>query len=80
MKPHAITVKFGPLLGSELENAARRTGRSKNAIVREAVELHLKRNAAGGTFGEIARPFRGCIQGTPKDLSSNPRYLDRFGQ
>ena len=82
MKEHAVTVKFGPALGPLLENAARATGRSKNALVREAVERHLQRHpaAAAGTFGEIARRFAGCIRGTPKDLSSNPRYLARFGR
>jgi hypothetical protein len=39
-----------------LENATRATGRSKNAIVREAVERYLQREGAGaaGTFGEVA--------------------------
>jgi hypothetical protein len=82
MKHHAVTVKFGPALGSLLENAARATGRSKNAIVREAVERHLQSEAVGaaGTFGEVAGRFSGCIRGTPKDLSSNPRYLECLGR
>jgi len=62
-----------------LESVARATGQSRNAIVREAVERHLKRQPAAGTFGEIAGRFRGCVKGTPKDLSSHPRYLERFG-
>jgi hypothetical protein len=82
MKQHAVTVKFGPALGPLLENAARVSGRSKNAIVREAVERHLQGEAAGaaGTFGEVAGRFSGFIRGSPKDLSSNPRYLERLGQ
>jgi hypothetical protein len=80
MKQHAVTVKFGRVLGPLLESAAQASGQSKNAIVRAAVERHLRRPRASGTFGEIAGRFAGCIRGTPKDLSSNPRYLERFGR
>ena len=79
MNDHSVTIKFGPVLGPLLENAARNTGRSRNAIVRDAVARHLQDQPARGTFGQIAGRFRGRIKGTPKDLASNPRYLRGFG-
>ncbi len=79
MRQHDVTIKFGPVLGPLLERTARATGRSKNAIVREAVERHLAGQCTAGTFGEIAGRFRGFIKGTPRDLSSNPKYLKTFG-
>src|SRR5215467_2007245 len=55
MKQYAVTVKFGPVLGPRLENAARATGRSRNAIVRDALERHLDR-----------RPVPWLYQGYPE--------------
>ena len=73
-------VKSDWALGPLLESAARASGRSRNPIVREAVERHNRGHHVNGTFGEIAGRFADCMCGTPKDLSSNAHYPERFGR
>ena len=57
MGKHDLTVKFGPVLGPLLERTARVTGRSKNAIVREAVERHLAAGPPRERSAKLPVPF-----------------------
>jgi hypothetical protein len=54
---------------------------SKSLVVREALEVFLKRNgrARAGSALDLAKDLAGCLSG-PGDLSSNKKYLKDFGR
>jgi hypothetical protein len=32
------------------------------------------------SFAEVAQKYIGCVEGGPEDLSTNPKYMEGFGQ
>jgi hypothetical protein len=62
------------------ESRARRT--TKSSLVRECLEKALAPPAAGGSVScyDLARDLAGSVKGLPRDLATNPRYLERFGR
>jgi Arc/MetJ-type ribon-helix-helix transcriptional regulator len=75
------TVKLPADLDRRLAERARRTRRSRSAVVRDAVTAYLKDStpAAPGSFAEAARDLIGRLDG-PADLSTNADYLGDFGR
>lgn len=75
-----ITCKIPEETGARLEEAARREGVSKSAIVRAALEDRLRRGGdrAAPTAYDLARDLCGVLRG-PGDLSSHPRHLEDLG-
>ena len=77
-----ISLKLPAGLNVRLERAARRGGRSKSEIVRAALEQFLngepkaKRQVSAL---DALRPWIGCVEG-PRDLATNPKYMEGFGQ
>jgi hypothetical protein len=61
---------------------AKRRGTSKSAIVREAMEDYfaLKGTSHSLSVGEIAKELRGCLDGGPRNLSYNKKYMEGFGK
>jgi hypothetical protein len=76
-----ITLKLSHRLAARLNGAVRRRGRSRSAVVREALEAHLEGSAqaAMGSCFDLARDLAGCLEG-PADLSTNPRRLRGYGR
>jgi hypothetical protein len=76
-----ISLKLREDLLRKLERAARRRGESKSAVVRAALEQYLNGTAAvrPGSALEAALPWVGCAEG-PGDLSTNPNYMEGFGE
>jgi hypothetical protein len=75
-----ITCKIPEKLDSELESLARRRRVSKSAIVRQALERHVRRGPkvpAPRAF-DLVKALCGTLHG-PRDLSSNPRHLEGLG-
>jgi predicted DNA-binding protein len=64
----------------EKESRARRT--TKSSLVREALEKTLASRPAGGeaTCYELAQDLAGSLKGLPRDLATNPKYLEGFGR
>ncbi len=64
----------------EAESRARRT--TKSSLVRECLEKALDARASGGkaTCYDLARDLAGSVKGLPRDLATNPKYLDGFGR
>ena len=81
MKDHRITVRFPPELHRRLKAAARRSGTRESDLVRGAVELQLAAEEDSLTAYEHAKKagLIGAVKGTTRDLSTNPKYFDGFG-
>jgi len=64
----------------EKESRARRT--TKSSLVREALEKTLATRAAGGEAScyELAQDLAGSLKGLPRDLATNPKYLEGLGR
>ena len=59
------------------------TGESESALVRRGLRLlagKVKRVKRPRSALELAGPLAGCLKGGPKDLSTNPKHLDGFGE
>jgi hypothetical protein len=64
----------------EAESRARRT--TKSSVVREALEKTLAarpRSHKASCF-DLARDLAGSVKGLPRDLATNPKYLEDFGR
>jgi hypothetical protein len=78
-----ITFKISPRTGAELKEAATSKRVSTSKYVRDLVESDLRRGKK--------KPFKsalkamldlgivGCFEG-PSDLSTNPKYMEGYGQ
>jgi hypothetical protein len=71
-----ITLKLPDGLAARVSAMARKRGVSTSAVVREALEKRLGREAEGqtGSCLDVAADLCGVLDG-PIDLSSNPRRL-----
>ena len=81
MKDQRITVRFSPEMRRRLKAAARRGGTRESDLVRSAVELQLAAEEGLLTAYEHAKKagLIGAVKGTVRDLSTNPKYFDGFG-
>jgi predicted transcriptional regulator len=77
----SLSLKLSESLAAGLAAAARKRGRTKSAIVREALEDFLANHkaAAAGSCLELAADLVGCVEG-PGDLSFNKKHLRGFGK
>ena len=64
----------------EAESRARRT--TKSSLVRECLEQALAARPPGGapTCYDLARDLAGSVKGLPRDLATNPKYLEGLGR
>jgi ribbon-helix-helix CopG family protein len=76
-----ISLKLPDDLERTLTAKAERDGTTKSALIREAIEAHLSREAGrpAGSFLELAGDLIGSLEG-PGDLSYNREYLKDFGR
>jgi hypothetical protein len=76
-----VTCKIPESLDADLEALAEREGVSKSAVLRDALDAHLRRargHPSRTAYGRLA-DLCGTLRG-PHDLSANPRYLDDLGE
>jgi predicted DNA-binding protein len=73
-----ISLKLPPSLSVRLERAARERGKSKSEVIRAALEQHLKGERPMSAL-ELAGDLVGCCEG-PADLSTNPQYMEGYGE
>ena len=75
-----MTCKIPEKLDAEIETLARRQRVSKSAIVRKALERHVRRGGTGTSprAYDLVKALCGTLHG-PRDLSSNPRHLEGLG-
>ena len=76
-----VSLKLSDALHERLAAAAARAGRSKSAVIREALERHLDGTdpATTGSVYELVSDLIGSFEG-PRDLSTNPRHLKGLGE
>jgi Arc/MetJ-type ribon-helix-helix transcriptional regulator len=76
-----ISLKLPETLHRRIADLARRRGRSKSEVIRDAIEAILDnaRPAKGPSALELAGELCGCLRG-PGDLSYNRKHLEDFGK
>jgi len=76
-----VTCKLPKKLAAKLERVAKDERRSKQALLREAIEQRLKttRPAARISAYDLVKHLIGTLEG-PSDLATNPRYMKGFGE
>jgi predicted DNA-binding protein len=82
MKDYRITVRFPAELRRRLKEAARRTKRRESDLIRGAVERQLKEEESSATIYDRAAKagLIAVIQSGPRDLSTNAKYFNGFGE
>ena len=77
-----ISLKLPEELLSELEREAKARRVSKSALVRESVEAALRPRSRRGAPScyDLASDLAGTLKGLPRDLASNPKYMEGFGE
>jgi predicted transcriptional regulator len=82
MKEYRISVRVNSALRRRLEATAIRTGKRESSLVREALEQQLSRSEAEETAYDLALKagLIGAVKGGNRDLSTNPRHFDGFGE
>ena len=65
-----------------LEKESRNRRTTKSSLVREALEKTLTARPANGeaTCYDLARDLAGSLKGLPRDLATNPKYMEGFGR
>ncbi len=77
-----ISLKLPDELLADIEREAKARRVSKSALVRQSVEAALRRGPRRGDAScyDLARDLAGTVKGLPRDLASNPKYLEGFGE
>ena len=77
-----LSLKLPAGLNARLEAAAKKKGRTKSEVAREALEAFLGAGASsrgGGSCFDLARDLAGSLKG-PGDLSYSKRRLRGYGK
>ena len=76
-----ISLKVPDILDSRLAEEAQLRRTSKSAVVRECVEKMLlsPRKGRAASCLDLAGDLAGCLSG-PRDIATNSKYLEDFGQ
>ena len=77
-----ITVRVDESLQERLGSAAQAAGKTESQVVRDALEDYLDRSQRVVTAYDLFKKagIIGCVKGGPKDLSTNPKYMEDFGR
>jgi hypothetical protein len=77
-----INVRIEERVKQQLEAEARLKGVSPSAVVRQAIEEHLKQQKPAESCYDLAKRLGilGSAKGLPSDLSTNPKYREGFGR
>jgi hypothetical protein len=73
-----ISVKLPSPLAAWLTRQANERQQSQSELVREALEQHRKGNSKPSCH-DLLEDLCGSVKG-PRDLSTNPKYLEGFGK
>jgi hypothetical protein len=74
----SISVKLPPPLARWLSGRARELKRTQSDLVRDALEQQ-RDGKIGVTCHDLAQDLCGSFSG-PGDLSTNPKYMEGFGE
>jgi metal-responsive CopG/Arc/MetJ family transcriptional regulator len=73
-----VSLKLPAALSVRLDRAAKKRGQTKSEVIRAALEQFLNGERPMSAL-ELAGDLVGCAKG-PGDLSTNPKYLEGFGE
>ncbi|HXX69877.1 MAG TPA: CopG family transcriptional regulator [Polyangiaceae bacterium] len=73
-----VSIRLPECLDCRLTTLAKRWKTSRSTVLREALEELIARSPKF-TVGELAADLIGSVEG-PRDLSTNPKYMEGFGQ
>jgi predicted DNA-binding protein len=79
---NTISLKLSDRLLERLEAESRARGTTKSSLVRECLEKSLGARPVDGeaTCYDLASDLAGSLRGLPRDLATNPKYLEGFGR
>ncbi|MGA8308616.1 MAG: hypothetical protein WB755_01185 [Terriglobales bacterium] len=82
MSSDRITIRVPQALGQRLRSRSRLKGQAESELVREALESYLGQSSGERPAYELAEEagLIGCVRRAPKDLSTNPRHFEGFGE
>ena len=82
MASERISVRVPGGLARRLKERSRATGARESVVVREALELYLSTKHSEQTTFDILQEagLIGCVDGAPRDLSTNKKYFSGFGE
>jgi hypothetical protein len=77
-----ISLKLPDDLLADLEREAKARRVTKSVLVRESLESALRHRSRRGAEScyDLARDLAGTLKGLPRDLASNPKYMEGFGE
>lgn len=77
-----ISLKLPDALLARLEEEARLRQTNKSALVRAALEREFspKKSGKSPSCFDLARDLAGSIKGLPKDIATNHKYMEGFGE
>lgn len=77
-----ISLKLPDSLLARLEAESRLRRMNKSALVRTALERELSSGKAKNkpSCYDLARDLAGSIKGLPRDIATNPKYMEGFGK
>ena len=75
------TIKLPEALDARLSSLARKQGRSKSHIMRQAFEAFIEKQekSARPSCHDLGKHLAGCLKG-PEDLSTNPVHMEDYGK
>ena len=78
---NTISLKLPDHLLERLETASRARGTTKSSLVRECLEQSLDARPIGSkaTCYDLASDLAGSLKGLPRDLATNPKYMEGLG-
>jgi hypothetical protein len=74
-----ISLKLDETLANWLENEARKLGRTKSEVAREALE-RSRNGKLGPSVHDIMKDVCGISKRGPRDLATNKKYMRNFGR
>lgn len=79
---NTISLKLPDRLLERLEAESRARGTTKSSLVRECLERSLEARPAGqkASCYDLAHDLAGSLKGLPRDLATNPKHMEGFGQ
>ena len=77
-----ISLKLPEDLLADLEREAKARRVNKSVLIRESVEKALRHRSRRDAVScyDLARDLAGAVKGLPRDLASNPKYMEGFGE
>lgn len=79
---NTISLKLPDQLLELLETEARARRTTKSSLVRECLKKTLAASPADGKAScyDLAQDLAGSVKGLPRDLVTNPKYMEGFGR